>query len=206
MSILLAAEETADLEMLQRGGKQAHLEFFERYRSQLENMARLRIDPRLKRRISDADIVQEVFLVYQDAFTTYLSNPVCPPKVWLRRLARQVIWRVNRHHIGRQCRDLRRESDLETLSDFGIRELSDSLSSVGRKIDRKQLQVKMRELVSKMPRLEREILTLVHFEEQTIREAAMELGIQYEAAKKRHRRSLKRLKKSHEASLQEYLR
>ncbi len=45
-----------------------------------------------------------------------------------------------------------------------------------------------------MPLLESEILTLVHFESRTVREAAAELNITVEAAKKRYRRAIVRLK------------
>ncbi|MEO1618324.1 MAG: sigma-70 family RNA polymerase sigma factor [Planctomycetota bacterium] len=205
MSIQLSEKEAADLETLREGGQQARAEFFERHRKQLKEMARFRMDPRVKRRVSESDIIQDVFFKYSEEIEPYLAEVVLPPKVWLRRLVRRVIWGVNRHHIERQCRDTRREHDLDTLSRVRVQELTESLSSVGKKIDRKQLQKKMREIVSKMPKYEREILTLVHFEDQSIREAAMELDIEYEAAKKRYRRSLKRLKNAHQAALQEYI-
>lgn len=202
----LTDEEVADIERLKNGDQKARGEFFERYRSQLENMVRLRMDPRLKVRLSSSDIVQEVYLTYASALGTYTSEPTCPPKVWLRRLTRQVIWRASRQHLGQQCRDLRREQSKGSLSGTGIRELVASVSSsVGKKLDRQQLQKTIRRLISQMPKLEREILSLVHFEEQTIREAAIELEISYEAAKKRHRRSLERLKRAHQHNLQEYL-
>ncbi|MFK7738362.1 MAG: sigma-70 family RNA polymerase sigma factor [Pirellulaceae bacterium] len=202
----LSAEEAADLEMLRTGGQEARGEFFERYRSQLQNIVRFRMDPRLRRRVSDSDIIQQASLTYVNEIEQYLYAPSLPPKVWLRKLMRRVIWRVNRHHFETQARDLRRERDLDTRSHVNIQQLSASLSSAGKKMDRKQLQKRMRELVAKMPKLEREILTLVHFEEQSIREAALELGINYEAAKKRYLRSLKRMKVAHEGTLQHYVR
>lgn len=200
-----SAEEVADLEMLRNGDQRVRSQFFERYRIQLQNMARIRLDRKLKRRVSDSDIIQETFIRYANEIESYLSAARIPPKVWLRRLVRLVIWRVNRHHVETQCRDVRREEELVVVSEESICEISESLSSVGTKIDRKQMQAKMRELVSKMPKLEREILTLVHFEEQSIREAAMELGIKVETAKKRYYRTITRLNKAHRETLSEYI-
>ena len=45
-----------------------------------------------------------------------------------------------------------------------------------------------------MDPLDREVLTLRHFEQLSSSEAALELNISVEAAKKRHVRALKRLK------------
>lgn len=205
MGLQLSDEEALDVEMLRSGGEQARVDFFERHRNQLTKLAQFRMDPRVKRRVSDSDIIQEVFIKYVDEIDPYLDEVGMPPKVWLRRLVRRVIYRANRDHIQTQGRDLRREHPLDTLSSEGIRELVESLSSVGEKIDRQQLREKIRDIVSRMPKLDREILSLVHFEEQSILEASMELGIKYEAAKKRYRRSLNRLKEIHETTLKNHM-
>lgn len=205
MSIILSAEEVADIESLKNGNQKSHGEFFEKYRDEMKTVAKFRMDPRLKRRVSESDVIQEAYFKYISEIDSYLATPKIPPKVWLRKLMRRVIWRFSRDNIGRQCRDLRRECDVTALSHVNILELSASLSSIGEKLDRKQMQKQMLEIVTNMPTLDREILTLVHFEEQTIREAALELDICYEAAKKRYRRSLSRLKSAHETALKEYV-
>ncbi len=56
-----------------------------------------------------------------------------------------------------------------------------------------------------MSPIEREILTLVHFENLSLKNAAIELNINYEAAKKRYCRSLDRLRKLQESRLKVFL-
>jgi len=54
----------------------------------------------------------------------------------------------------------------------------------------------MRSMIAEMPDLDREILLLRHVEEMTVSEAAAELNISVEAAKKRHLRAIRRLQTS----------
>ncbi len=196
--------ENSTLDDLRAGGNSACAKFFNDRREELQRMTRFRIDRRLKRRMDDSDILQEAYLEYCNRIKSYLETPQIPPLIWLRRLVRQVISRQNRDHIGTQCRDLRREKYDLSSSAVNIEHLAVSLSSVGSKLNRLELRARLFDIVQSMSPIEREILTLVHFEEMTIREAALELEIGFEAAKKRYRRALNRLRKLHEEELQTF--
>jgi RNA polymerase sigma-70 factor, ECF subfamily len=202
MSESLSESELAIVDELQRGGKPAQAQFFNEHREVLKQMTKFRLDRRLKRRLDDSDILQDAYIEYCDRIDRYLVQPIIPPVVWLRRLVRQVISRLNRDHVGTQCRDLRRETYEYSSSAVNIAQLSASLSSIGSSLKQIELREKLIGIVSSMSPLEREILTLVHFEERTIREAAIELNINIEAAKKRYRRALNRLREIHESNLQ----
>jgi RNA polymerase sigma-70 factor (ECF subfamily) len=59
---------------------------------------------------------------------------------------------------------------------------------------RAELQIKLQEALNELDPIDREILTLRHFEEMTNNETATVLGLQKAAASNRYVRALKRLK------------
>ena len=59
---------------------------------------------------------------------------------------------------------------------------------------RAELQIKLQEALDQLDPIDREILTLRHFEDLTNNETAMVLGLQKAAASNRYVRALKRLK------------
>ncbi len=84
-------------------------------------------------------------------------------------------------------------------------ELAASLSSVGKLLHKAELKESLHKMIAAMSPLEREIITLVHFESLTLKMAALEIGISLDAAKKRYSRSLKRLRALQEEKLAPYL-
>lgn len=196
-------ENSGDVELLQRlreGGAADRALFFENNRSSLKRMAKFRIDRRLLRRLDDSDILQDAYMEYCKRIDGYVANPRLPPGIWLRRLVRQVIARLKRNNLDAQCRDLRRET-FRWSAAVNIEQLSDSLTTIGGQMQRLELRDKLLQIVNAMSPIEREILVLVHFENQTLREAALELDINIEAAKKRYRRALNRLRDAYEPDL-----
>ena len=180
-------------------------QFFESHRDELLRLATALLDPRLRRRIDEIDVVQEVFLRYATEIDDYLANPRLPPRIWLRRMMRQTIWQIHRSHLNTKCRDIRRENNCWVNSDVLVGDLVDSLSSVGSRLNRMDMNQKVREIVAMMPATEREIVWLVHMESMSIREVALELGLAYEKVKKRYSRSLTRLRRLHSETLTKYL-
>ncbi len=200
----LTAVELLEIEALMSGGVDAQAKFFDEYRDELKQMVRFRIDRRLTRRMDESDVLQEAFIEFTNRIDSYLASPIIPPLVWIRRLIRQLLSRQSRDHLGAQCRDLRRERYLSSTSLVNIDFLSESLTSVSSALNRMELRDSLQQAVGSMSAIEREILTLVHFENRSIREAALELSINNEAAKKRYRRALNRLKQCHEQNLRDY--
>ena len=181
------------VQLLREGGAVAQANFFEQHREGLRRFALSLLDPRLRQRLDESDIVQNGFIRFKKEIGSYLEEPKIPPSIWLRRIIRQTVWSANRQHLDAQARDPRREiGQGETSSAFGD-EIAKSMSSVGNKASREEMRVTIRELVELMPLQQREILWLIHVEACSLREAASELEITYEAAKKRYRRALTRL-------------
>lgn len=191
----LTKSEDEVLQQFREGGEVALARYFAQLRGELHQMLRFRIDQRLKRRLDGSDIIQEAYMESCYRLATYLDNPQIPPSAWVRRLVRQVLSKTQREHLGTQCRDVRREFHHdELITSVDICELSASMTSPESHVRQGEMREKLIEILSTMPMLESEILTLVHFESRTLREAAAELNINLEAAKKRYRRAIIRLK------------
>ena len=194
-AVELTKGEDEVLKQFREGGEVALAKYFAQLRGELHQMLRFRIDQRLKRRLDGSDIIQEAYMESCYRLATYLENPQIPPSAWVRRLVRQVLSKTQREHLGTQCRDVRREFHTdELITSVDICELSASITSPESHVQQVEMRAKLIEVLSTMPLLESEILTLVHFESRTLREAAAELNINLEAAKKRYRRAIVRLK------------
>jgi RNA polymerase sigma-70 factor (ECF subfamily) len=118
----------------------------------------------------------------------------------LRFLTSQRLMAIHRQHLGVQKRTAEREVSLHqpfatptdslTLS----RQLVDRLTSPSLAALRNEMYVFLQEVIDSMEPLDREILSLRHYEELTNREAASELGISEAAASKRYVPALQRLR------------
>lgn len=190
----LTEEDNQIIEALRKSSENT-LEFFDRHRKELRMMVRLRMDPRLCRRLDPSDVIQEAFVNYPDAVEEYLSETKRPPLVWLRFFVRKVLWSLSQKHVQSQCRDVRRE-----IPDVDVDRLADSVSSIGRGFHQAELRGKLKEIFASMAPLDREVLALVHLEGKKVRDAASELDITLEACKKRYLRALRRLAGSWKAS------
>ncbi len=89
-------KEELDLIQKLRSSEGERIAFFERHRAELKLLDQFRMARQLKRRVDDSDVIQDAFVKYCTDLNQYLLDPKIPPVAWLRRLVRQVIFRVNR--------------------------------------------------------------------------------------------------------------
>src|SRR4051794_16923370 len=101
-------DEDAVLRRIQGGDQVALGTLFDRHRSRLAKMVRLRLDCRLKGRIDAADVIQEAFVDASRRLPAYAANPTMPPFLWLRFLTSQRLQLLHRQHFG-PTRDPERE-------------------------------------------------------------------------------------------------
>jgi RNA polymerase sigma-70 factor (ECF subfamily) len=193
------ARETENL--LGRAGDAAALaELFERHRSRLEQMLRLRLDRRLQGRLDPADVLQEAYLDFARRFGEYAANPTLPFYLWLRLLTGQKLAALHRHHLGAKMRNAGLEVSLHhgnmpRASSASLAELlMGRLTTASRAAIRAETQVRVQEALNGMDPMDREILVLRHFEMLSNEEAAQVLGLKRQAASNRHARALRRLK------------
>ena len=184
-----------------RGGDCAALaELFQRHRGRLERMVTLRLDRRLQGRIDPDDVVQEAYLDVARRFPEYAAGPPMPFYLWLRLLTGQRLVDLHRRHLGAKMRDAGQEVSLyrgalpQASSVSLAAQLLGRMTSASRAAIRAETQLRVQEALNNMDPLDREVLTLRHFEMLTNEETSQVLGIKKTAASNRYIRALKRLK------------
>jgi RNA polymerase sigma-70 factor (ECF subfamily) len=200
ISIHDSPETNALLEQAAGGDREVLGRLLERDRERLRRMVALRLDRRLGGRVDPSDVIQEAQLEAAERLAEYLKNPTMPFFLWLRLITGQRLLALHRRHLGAQLRDAGREVSLDrpalpqaTSAALAARLLGHATSPSAAAV-RTEMKARLREALDVMDPVDREVLTLRHFEQLTTAEAARELGISEEAAKKRHVRALKRLK------------
>jgi RNA polymerase sigma-70 factor (ECF subfamily) len=194
-----ASADTDDLLRRARDGdRQALAELFTHYRERLRQMVRLRLDRHLQGRLDPSDVLQEAYLDFARRLPEYDAN--LPFFLWLRALTGQRLIDLHRQHLGAKMRDAAQEVSLyrgalpQASSVSLAAQLLGRLTSASRAAIRAETQIRVQEALNSMDALDREVLTLRHFEMLTNEETAQVLGIRKSAASNRYVRALKRLK------------
>src|SRR5262249_57219 len=147
-----------------------------------------------------SDVIQEAFLEAATRLDDYLRDPELPLFLWLRLMVGERLIRLHRHHLGTKMRDASREVSLyrQALPAASSAPLPPQLlrkrASPPQAAVPAERMVRLQEALNTLDPLDREILSLRHFEELTRVEAAKVLDIEEGAAAKRYVRALKRLK------------
>lgn len=196
-------EENPSVILLDRaagGDQQAVNELFSSYRDRLRAMVRLRLNRRLQGRVDPSDVLQEAYLEVCRHFADYVRAPTLPFYLWLRHITGQKLITVHRQHLGAQMRDADREVSLyrgalpQASSASLAAQLLGRLTSPTGAALRAELQIRVQEALNSLEPLDREVLTLRHFEMLTNGETAQVLGIKKSAASNRYIRALERVK------------
>jgi RNA polymerase sigma-70 factor (ECF subfamily) len=175
-------------------------ELFQKHRARLKKMVRLRLDRRLHSRIDPSDVIQDAWLDCERRFPEYAANPPMPLFHWLRFLTAQRLVDLHRRHLGAAARNAGQEirlyaGALPTASSVSLAEqLLGRLTSASHAAHRAEVQVRIQDALNSMDPIDREVLTLRHFEMLTNEETAQTLGLKKAAASNRYVRALKRLK------------
>lgn len=184
---------------MQAGQPEALGEVFAQYRTRLKYMVRLRMDRRLYGRVAPSDVLQEAYLDASKRLEQYSQNPSMPAYLWLRFLTGQRLLAVHRQHLGAQMRDAAQEVAIyqgtpQATSECIAVQLIGGLTSPSQAAVREEIKLRLQDALNRMEPIDREILTLRHFEELTNNEVALVLEIQKSTASNRYIRALKRLK------------
>lgn len=196
------ASETRDLiRRIEGGDEHALSELFARYRSRLKRMVKFRMDRRLQGRLDASDVLQEAYLDVARRAKEYRDDHKLPVFLWLRLITGQRLMALHRQHLGAQMRDAGQEVSLHRgalppASSISIAAmLLGRLTSPTRAASRAEMQVRLQDVLNSMDPIDREVLTLRHFEELGNSETAQVLGITKSAASSRYIRAVMRLKK-----------
>jgi RNA polymerase sigma-70 factor, ECF subfamily len=195
-----SAESVAAIEQARAGDQEALHALLAKHRARLRRMVEMRLDSRLQARLDASDVVQDAFLDVVGRLEEYLREPKLPLFLWLRLVVGERLLKLHRHHLGTQMRDAGREVSLfrgalpAASSAALAAQLLGKHTSPTQAIVRAERILRLQEALNTLEPLDREMLSLRHFEELTAAEAARVLGIEEAAAAKRYFRALKRLK------------
>jgi len=181
------------------GDQEAMAQVFARHRDRLRQMVRLRLDRRLQGRLDPSDVLQEAYLDFARRLPDYAREPTMPFYLWLRFLTGQRLVDLHRQHLGTRIRAAGQEVSLyrgalpQASSVSLAAQLLGHLTSASRAAIRAETQIRVQEALNSMDPMDREVLTLRHFEQLTNDETAAVLEIKKSTASNRYIRALKRL-------------
>jgi RNA polymerase sigma-70 factor (ECF subfamily) len=193
--------DSVDLIERARAGDRAALgALLARHRERLRRMVEMRLDTRLQARLDASDVVQEAYVEVAERLDEYLRDPKLPLFLWLRLVVGERLMKLHRFHLGTQMRDAGREVSLYRGALPAASSAALAAQLLGRHTSptqaalRAERILRVQEALNALDPLDREVLSLRHFEELTAAETAQVLGIEESAAAKRYFRALKRLK------------
>lgn len=194
-TLLLACAASGDIE--------AWGALLARHRKRLATVVAFRLDPRLRGRIGEDDVMQEAFIAATARREEFFKQSAQPLFLWLRWMVANTLLELHRYHLGAKMRDARREIPSDRCSDRGgdegtraalVAHLTAGVTGPATAAGRADVKARLNEALDQMDAADREVLALRHFEQLTSSEAAQVLGIQERAAAKRYLRALERLR------------
>ena len=200
MSDIDSNDEAELLKQAADGDGDALGQLLERHRARLQRIVELRLDQRVQSRVNASDVLQEAFIEAAQRLREYLQNPEVPFFVWLRFLANQRLAQLHRHHLGRKTRSAGREVSIDQagFSPFSSQilaaQLVGQLSSASSTLQKAELRKHLQDVLAGLEPVDREILTLRHFEQLTNSECAQVLNLSPTAASNRYIRAVERLR------------
>lgn len=196
-------QKVGDLELLrhaQGGNENALNEVLLKHRDRLKRMVSVRMNQKLQSRIDASDVIQETFIEAARALDAYLENPKLPVFIWLRHLTGQKLIQAHRVHLGSQKRAANREQRIfggapQATSESIAMQLAGDFTSPSQAALKNEARDQLLAALDSMDEIDREILTLRHFEQLSSRETAEIVGMNHEAVRKRYVRALDKMQK-----------
>lgn len=187
------------LRRLSSNDGQASEELFALHHERLRKMIHFRFDRRLRGKIRSAEILKEVYREACRRIDKYLVEPEQPFFLWLRRLTGERIQALHRQCLGAQAEGAGQELSLYrgALPEVNSVSLAAQLigdRAVNQSAFRAELLRRLQDALNSMDVVDREILSMCHFEELRDDEVAMVLGIDKSTASIQYIRALKRLR------------
>lgn len=182
-------------ERIRRGDRRALDELFDRHHGFLLSLVRRHLRADLASRLDAADIVQDVQLEAFSRLPDYLQRRPMPFGIWLRRTALERLQKIHRFHLRVARRAVMREIRLPPeLHEALDRNRLQRFSSPVEVAVHHELTYRIQIELSGLSAADQEILRMRVQQGHTNAEAAAQLEIPAETAKKRYARALQRLR------------
>jgi RNA polymerase sigma-70 factor (ECF subfamily) len=171
---------------------------WERYRSYLHLLARVRLEPLVRAKVGASDIVQQSLWEAHRDRAQFRGRTVGEQVAWLRQiLARNLANAVR--DLRRDKRDVAREQPLQTALDESASRLEAWLaaeqSSPSQQVDRQERAVRLAAALATLPEKQREATVLRHWHSCSLVEIATRLGCTTAAVTGLLHRGLRNLRK-----------
>jgi RNA polymerase sigma-70 factor (ECF subfamily) len=184
-----ALEEFDSLINRARGGDDAAsgtlLQSYNRY---LTLLARVQIGRRLRRKVDEADIVQDTLMEAHRQIANFRGGSEGELLSWLRRILAGKIALTLRHYLGVEARDINLERDLAVQLDQSATamdiQLAASMSSPSQRASRREQAVLLADALAKLPEDYREAIILRNLEGMSFADVAKRMERSEDAVQK----------------------
>lgn len=195
-----ASADPGEKDRLLVGGETVLAELFEKETPRLERMLLVRMSQQLRRRVDTDDVLQETWLRIRARYGGFIDSNVTHFYVWLYQQTSQTLIDLHRRHCVTQARDVKCEVPIsdrwwnprtsDMISDY----LAASLTSPSEAASRHEDLEKIRATLDEMEVIDKEIITLCHFEGMSLDEVAELVGMKPATTRTRYYKSLRKLK------------
>jgi RNA polymerase sigma-70 factor (ECF subfamily) len=177
-------------------------EEFSQHRDRLWRAVQIRMDSRLYGRVDPDDVLQEAYLDAEKRLSHFAEELSCSAFVWLRLVVGQTLINIHRRHIGAKMRDASRERSASQRLKHGFSATSKAIAyqiaaqqtSPSGAALRSEMVSELTDAMDDLKPIDREVLTLRHFEDLSNKEVAQLLEITEKNASIRYMRAIQRLK------------
>lgn len=192
-----------DTSLLQRaaeGDRTALAELFDRHRDRLRRLVRLRLHRALRGEIDEAYVLREALV---EAARRLRQEPPAQPTsvfLWLRQTTAAALNRIHRRQLGDQAYPGEGSVSLYDGALPVANSAALAAQLLGNQIDlsptaiKAEARVLIQQALNAMAPIDRETLTLRHFEQLTLAETAEVMGLTASIAGKSYLRALKRMR------------
>jgi RNA polymerase sigma-70 factor (ECF subfamily) len=162
------------------GDEAARAAVLEPFQPWLRLLARLQIDAEFQGKFDPSDIAQQTMLEAYRDLPKFRGQSEPELLAWLRQILAHVLGHEIRRHRGTQQRDLSREVSLEqSLAQSSLRLgaiLADSGPSPSQQAVAREQEVRLAEVLARLPEEYREVIVLRNLEELPHEEIAQRMG------------------------------
>jgi RNA polymerase sigma-70 factor, ECF subfamily len=186
-----AKEADSLLRQAEEGDGTALNRLLDLHRPGLVRYVGVRLNPRLRARIDESDVVQETFSEVHRRIRGYLKDRKMPFGLWLRQIAYDRLTMEQRRHIRAGRRSVVREalvSDESSMNVFSL--LPGSGSTPSRRIRQEELADSVRNAIGSLDDSDREIVLLRMTENMPFADIGLMLSMTEAAARKKFSRAL----------------
>lgn len=199
---MAAAEpDTEELLLLADGGDALAVRtLLERHRSRLSRMVVVRMDPRVRARIDESDVIQETLAAASQRMVHYLAERPLPFYPWLRQIAWEKLVHLHDRHLRASKRSVAREQYFRPgISDESAMELAERFigqaSTPSADAVREEVRQRVRRALDRLAEEDRDLLLMRYLEQLPSKDIAAIMGISEAAVNMRHMRSLERMRR-----------